>query len=143
MVLRIEKFVKTKGTIEKARINTIFFGHNYTYDHLDLFFRSDFYTRQDQCTAEKSLKNQSVAQAYSFLQIWSKVCSLMKRKNNFWVFFFSEITISPKWAIPGVRIWTEVNKNKNFLFWDSKVATRCHKSSTLSFLKLYSGPLSW
>ena len=58
---RIEKFVKTKGTIEKARINTIFFGHNYTYDHLDLFCDPIFTRGKQQCALEKSLRNQSVA----------------------------------------------------------------------------------
>ena len=61
---RIEKFVKTKGTIEKARINTIFFGHNYTYDHLDLFCDPIFTRGKQQCAVEKSLGNQSVAHKY-------------------------------------------------------------------------------
>ena len=55
------------GKIEKgyhrkiARINTIFFGHNYTYDHLDLFCDPIFTRGKQQCAVEKSLRNQSVA----------------------------------------------------------------------------------
>ena len=59
---RIEKNCQNQGYHRKnARINTIFFGHNYTYDHLDLFCDPIFTRGKQQCAVEKSLRNQSVA----------------------------------------------------------------------------------
>ena len=119
MVLRIEKFVKTKVTIEKkARINTIFFGHNYTYDHFDLFFRSDFYTRQDQCGAVQSLKNQSVAHTQYFLKICYRMRIIIFKKEYFLnrstLFcrnnFIKTITLSKQEIIPNKYFSFEILK---------------------------------
>ena len=96
----------SKGTIEKnARINTIFFGHNYTYDHLDLFCDPIFTRGKQQCAVEKSLRNQSVAHTNSLsicsnypntireilLKFWKRIQIVSERKtkhlelsNYFW-----------------------------------------------------------